>query len=310
MRNVRRYFRLDVLVPAVIKLADKDETVRMVLPELAGGVWYDQEVIFDKESLRLVDRLGQENETAGKVLSDLFNRLAMLAEAILILVQGNQPQEKIENYSPRRNMAALITHLKSGNYTVDMLKSLNEKIEFYYSVVDAAAQKNYPAFLDMMKSVEFAFDGLLPTLIEKSSNGALLALAVISIHSKLERHVGFLHKFRQEAQYMVNKDSWPVRKLNLSAGGLGFLSTHPYPKFARLVINFRIGSKHEVFNMMGNIVSSRALSDNEHYIAIEFTNAAEVVQNRLIVLLQNEELNQVMAYLHKPEKSKPIEEDW
>lgn len=40
VRNVRRYFRLDVQVPAVVKLADKDEVIRMVLPELAGGAWH------------------------------------------------------------------------------------------------------------------------------------------------------------------------------------------------------------------------------------------------------------------------------
>jgi hypothetical protein len=161
----------------------------------------------------------------------------------------------------------------------------------------------------MMKSVEFSFDALLVGLAQKSSAGAVLAKAVLSLHAKLERHVDFLHKFRQEAQYMVNKDSWPIRKLNISAGGAGFLSAHPYPKFARLVIHFRLGPKQEIFNMTGNIVSSRSLSDGEHYIAVEFTNANESVQNRMIVLLQNEELNQVMAYLHKPAKPTVVDDD-
>jgi len=309
VRNVRRYFRLDVLVPAVIKLADKDEIVRVVLPELAGGAWNESEASFDKESQRVIDKLAQENETAGKILRDLQSRLLMLSESIIWLVQGVSPQERIENYAPRRAMAALVTHLKAGSFTVDMLRALNEKIEFYFSVVDAAANKNYPAFLDMMKSVEFSFDSLLSGLTEKSSTGGVLAHAVLSLHAKLERHVDFLLKFRQEAQHMVNKDSWPIRKLNVSAGGVGFLSAHPYPKFARLVINFRLGAKLETFNMTGNIVSSRTLSENEHYIAIEFTNATENVQNRLIVLLQNEELNQVMAYLHKPVKPAVVDDD-
>jgi hypothetical protein len=310
VRNVRRYFRLDVLLPAVIKLAEKDEVVSMVLPELAGGGWYEQEYEFDKDALRLIERLAQENEMAGKLLYDLIGRLSMLCEAILVLVQGNQPQEKIENFISRRSNLALITQLKSGSHTVDMLKALNEKIEFYFSVIDAAAQKNYRAFLDMMKSVDFDFDDLLPVLAERSEKGAVLAQAVLALNAKLERHVNFLHKYQQEAQYMVNKDSWPVRKLNLSAGGVGFLSTHAYPKFARLIISFRIGVKQEVFNMTGNIVSSRSLSDSEHYIAIEFTNASEVIQSRIIVLLQNEELDQVMEYLRKPAVSKPVEEVW
>jgi hypothetical protein len=309
VRNVRRYFRLDVLVPAVIKLADKDEVVRIVLPELAGGVWADRETAHDKDTHRLIEKLAQENETAGKVLRDLQSRLALLSEAIIWLVQGSLPQERIENYLPRRALAALATHLKPGSFTVDMLRGLNEKIEFYLSVVDAAANKNYPAFLDMMKSVEFSFDALLAGLAQKSSAGAVLAQGVLALHTKLERHVDFLHKFRQEAQYMVNKDSWPIRKLNISAGGAGFLSAHPYPKFARLVIHFRLGPKQETFNMTGNIVSSRTLSDGEHYIAVEFTNANESVQNRMIVLLQNEELNQVMAYLHKPAKPAVVDDD-
>jgi hypothetical protein len=309
VRNVRRYFRLDVLVPAVIKLADKDEVVRVVLPELAGGAWTESEMRFDIDSRRVIEKLAQENETAGKILRDLQSRLDMLAEAIIWLVQGDFPQERIENYVPRRAMAALVMHLKAGSFTVDMLRALNEKIEFYFSVVDVAANKNYAAFLDMMKSVEFVFDSLLVGLAEKSSSGAVLAKAVLSLHAKLERHVDFLHKFRQEAQYMVNKDSWPVRKLNVSAGGVGFLSAHPYPKFARLVINFRLGPKLETFNMTGNIVSSRTLSDGEHYIAVEFTNAIESVQSRMIILLQNEELNQVMSYLHKPAKAAVVDDD-
>jgi hypothetical protein len=310
VRNVRRYFRLDVQVPAVVKLADKDEVIRMVLPELAGGVWHHSELVLDKKTEQLVDRVGKDNETAGKILRDLQQRSVMLAEAILWLVQGEQPQDKITNYVHRRNIAALVTHLKAGSYTVDMFRAFNEKIEFYFSVVDAAANKNYLAFLDMMKAVEFSFAVFVPDLIKKADTNLVLAQAILSLHNKLERHVDFLNKFRQEASYMVNKDSWPIRKVNLSAGGFGFLSTHPYPKFARLVINFRIGEKQEAFHMTGNIVSSRTLSDGEHHIAIEFTNATEEIQNRLIILLQNEELNQVMEYVARSEKPKIVEEDW
>jgi hypothetical protein len=311
VRNVRRYFRLDVLVPAVVKLADKDEVVRMVLPELAGGVWHRQELLNDRASVTLLDKLEQENNTASKVLHDLLSRLTMLAESIVFLVQGEIPQDNIKNYVSRRKMAALITHIKTKGYVVDLLHALNDKIEFYFSIVDTAANKNYPAFLDMINAVEFSFDSFRNDLMEKSSKeNGVLAQSILSLHEKLERHVMFLDKFRQEAQYMVDKESWPIRKLNLSAGGVGILSSDIYPKFARLVIQFRIGVKQESFHFTGNLISSRALSNDEHYLAIEFTNATEELQNRLIILLQNEELNQVMAYLNNPDKPKKAEMDW
>ncbi len=49
MRNVRRHFRLDVVIPAVIKLADQNEVVRLVVPELASGQWQSSEVAYDQQ---------------------------------------------------------------------------------------------------------------------------------------------------------------------------------------------------------------------------------------------------------------------
>jgi hypothetical protein len=304
MRNVRRHFRLDVVVPAVIKLADKDHVVRLVLPELSGGVWERNEVAADRAQVHLNDLLLKENEAAGKVTVDLFARIQLLAESILCLVQGYNLRDKIPNYKTRRHTVALVTYLKTGSATVDMLRALNDKIEFYFSVVEMASEKKYDAFLEATKSATFAFDAYLSGLEAKSS-GSLLAQCVLALHHKLARHIVFVDKFRQEAIYLVDKTAWPLRKLNLSAGGVGFLSQDPYPKFARLSIDFRLGSGsyEKTFNMTGNIVSSRALSDNEHYIAVEFTNATEAIQQQIIMYLQNEELNQVIAMLQLKQAS-------
>lgn len=303
MRNVRRHFRLDVVVPAVIKLADKDQVVRLVLPELSGGVWEKNETASDRTQAHLNHLLLAENEVAGKVVVDLHTRIQLLAESILCLAQGFNLRESIANYKTRRHTVALVTYLKTGSATVDMLRALNEKIEFYFSVVEMAAEKNYDAFLEATKSATFLFDAHLPGLEAKAS-ASLLAQSVLGLHHKLARHVTFVDKFRQEAIYLVDETAWPLRKLNLSAGGVGFLSQDPYPKFARLSIDFRLGrgAYEQTFNMAGNIVSSRSLSDNEHYIAVEFTNATEAIQQQIIMHLQNEELNQVIALLQEKQQ--------
>lgn len=296
MRNVRRHFRLDVVIPAVIKLADQNEVIRLVVPELANGQWQSSEAVYDQQLMQLNQALLAENELAGKVIGDLLLRVNLLCEAIMLLVQGRSVYENIEFYKTRRGKTPLAMQLKPGNATSDMLRAFNAKLDFYFDVVDKAIHKEYADYLQALTHSEFAFDEKLADLSEKAVKGSLLAKLALQMDEKLRRHVLFLIKFRQEVSYLVDKNAWPLRQLNLSAGGVGFISHDPYPKFARLLIDFRFpGVDKEVFNMTGNIVNSRPVPEG-YYIAVEFTNASEAIQHRIILLLQNEELNQLIAW--------------
>lgn len=302
MRNVRRFFRLDITVPAVIKLADKDEMVRLVLPELTGGLWQKNEDAFARSMVDCHQALSSEHDAAGRIVIDLSLRVQLLVDSILCLVQGFSAEDSIENYALNRKKVALTSHLKSGNgVAADMLRAFNEKVEFYFSLVDLAFSKRYAEFLLAIEHSRFSFDAYLDDLQLKAAGGSVLAQCLVDMNNQLGRHVAFLVKFRQEAIYIVDQTAWPLRKLNLSAGGVGFLSQDPYPKFARLKIDFRLGhGAHEmVFNMAGNIVSSRHVSENEYYTAVEFTNASEAIQQQIIMYLQDEELNQTIAMLKK-----------
>jgi len=297
MRNVRRHFRLDVVLPAVIKLADQNEMIRLVVPELANGQWKQSESVHDQHFRELNSALLAESELAGKVIGDLVLRVDLLCEAITHLVQGHSVYESIELYKTRRSKKTLAMQLKPGSATADLLRSFNEKLDFYFDVVDKAIHKTYADYLQALLHQDFMFDEKLLDLTEKAFNGSLLAKSVLEMHDKLARHMSFLLKFRQEVSYLVDKNAWPLRSLNLSAGGVGFVSHEPYPKFARLTMDFRfqVDNFANVFNMQGNIVSSRAVPEG-HYIAVEFTNATEAVQHKLILLLQNEELNQLLLW--------------
>lgn len=297
MRNVRRHFRLDVVVPAVIKLADQNEAVRLVVPELASGQWQRTEATYDEQLNRAGQALLAENELAGKVIGDLILRVNLLCDAIVLLVQGHSVYEGIELYKSRRGKTPLAMQLKSGSATADILQSFNAKLDFYFDVIDKAIHKSYADYLQALAHSEFLFDDKLSELAEKARHGSLLAKSVLQMDEKLTRHLPFLIKFRQEVSYLVDKNAWPMRQLNLSAGGVGFVSRDPYPKFARLQIDFRFltPGKAEVFNMAGNIVNSRPVPEG-YYIAVEFTNASEAMQHKIILLLQNEELNQLIAW--------------
>jgi hypothetical protein len=52
------------------------------------------------------------------------------------------------------------------------------------------------------------------------------------------------------------------------------------------------------------------VNDKEHYIAVEFTNATEAIQNQLILFIQNEELNQLIAYKQQHTKVAVDNEAW
>lgn len=297
MRNVRRHFRLDVVIPAVIKLADQNEVVRLVVPELASGQWQSSEAAYDQQLAQFNQALLAENELAGKVIGDLVLRVNLLCEAIILLVQGHSVYEGIEFYKTRRGKTPLAMQLKPGSATADLLRAFNAKLDFYFDIVDKAIHKAYADYLQALAHSEFVFDEKLTDLTEKAVHGSLLAKSVLAMDEKLTRHVPLLIKFRQEVSYLVDKNAWPLRQLNLSAGGVGFISRDPYPKFARLLIDFRFptAGKAEVFNMTGNIVNSRPVPEG-YYIAVEFTNASEAIQHRIILLLQNEELNQLIAW--------------
>ena len=298
MRNVRRHFRLDVVIPAVIKLADQNEVVRLVVPELASGQWQSSESRYEEQLTKLSQALLAENELAGKVIGDLVLRVNLLCDAIILLVRGHSVYEGIELYKTRRGKIPLAMQLKPGSATADLLRAFNAKLDFYFDLCDKAINKCYADYLQAIAHSEFAYDEKITDLTSKAVGGSLLAKCVLQMDEKLTRHVNFLVRFRQEVSYLVDKNAWPLRQLNLSAGGVGFVSHDPYPKFARLNIDFRFPTplgKAEVFNMTGNIVNSRPIPEG-YYIAVEFTNATEALQHKIILLLQNEELNQLIAW--------------
>lgn len=297
MRNVRRHFRLDVVIPAVIKLADQNEVVKLVVPELASGEWQKSETGYDQQLSRANQLLLAENELAAKVIGDLTLRVNLVCEAIIELVQGHNLHDRIEFYNTRRGKTPLAMQLKPGSVTADLLRSFNVKLDFYFELIDKALNKAYADYLQALSHSDFVFDEKLTDLVEKATNGSLLAQSVLQMHEKLLRHLTFLHRFREEVSYLVDKNAWPLQQLNLSAGGVGFVSREAYPKFARLTIDFRFPSAGlgQVFNMTGNIVNSRPIPEG-FYIAVEFTNATEAIQHKIILLLQNEELNQLIAW--------------
>lgn len=297
MRNVRRHFRLDVTVPAVIKLADKNEVIRLVVPELASGAWQRQEATFDEALRHCEQALVAENELAGRVIKDLAARTQLLCEAIILLVQGISVYDRIEMYKTRRHRTPLAMQLKTGSVTADILRAYNEQLDGYFTIVDKGIHQEYSSYLQQLDTAEFQFNHYLPSLQQKVAQGGLLAKCVVTMHDQLIRHVNFLVRFRQEVGYWVDPSQWPMRRLNLSAGGVGFMSHDAYPKFARLTIDFRCPYSGCVddFHMTGNIVSSREIPEG-YYIAVEFTNASEEVQQRIIRFLQNEELNQLIAW--------------
>lgn len=308
MRNVRRHFRLDVVIPAVIKLADQNEVVRLVVPELANGQWQSTEASYDQQQTQLNQALSAENELAAKVIGDLVSRVNLLCEAIILLVQGHSVYEGIELYKTRRGKIPLAMQLKPGSATADLLRSFNAKLDFFFEVIDKAVHKSYADYLQSLAHYEFAFD--VAELAEKAVHGSLLAKSVLHMNEKLARHVSFLAKFRQEVSYLVDQNAWPSRQLNLSAGGIGFVSQVAYPKFARLHIDFCFptAGKAEVFNMTGNIVNSRSVPEG-YYVAVEFTNASEATQHKIILLLQNEELNQLIAWQRARLSHVSVQED-
>jgi len=297
MRNVRRHFRLDVAVPAVIKLADQNKLIRLVVPELANGLWQKSELPHDQSLHSFSQSLLIENELAGKVIGDLVLRVNLVCEAIIHLVQGHMVYDQIEFYKVRRDKATLAMQLKPGSATADLLRAFNEKLDVYLNLIDKALVKDYADFMQALTNPFFSFDAMLEGLQEKVSHGSLLATSVLSMNDKLERHLPFLMHYRQEVSYLIDKNAWPVRQLNLSAGGVGFISQEPFPKFARLTIDFRFPVEHFVnlFNMTGNIVNSWSVPEG-FYNSVEFTNASEAIQHKLILLLQNEELNQLIIW--------------
>lgn len=298
MKNVRRHFRLDVDMPVVIRLADQqDEVVRIVIPELSGGQWQRSEKELDQQMSATIQRLAMDNATAEKVLVDMVARLQLLCEGILVMVQGGSPEREVPHYLTRRRVPALVTQLKGQGSTVVMLQALNEKFEFHLAAIDAAAKGKYEAFLDMMKSVKFRFDALIAGLQAKASEGAVLARAVLALHEKLLRHLPFLEQYRQQVRFVVDENSWPKRQINISAGGYGFVAKQSYPKFARLLILFQLGPAQEEFRLTGRIVNTRPLNSGDNFIAVEFDAITPAQQERLIQLVQNEELVQAIAYL-------------
>lgn len=298
MRNMRRYFRLNVSVPAVIKFADENEVIRLLVPEVDSGHWDEKESSYDRELDILLSSLIEKNKLIGQVVSELLNRTNLICHAILLLAQGKSVYDEIERYKTYRGKTTLTDKLEKTTTLMRILDGFNRKLSFYFSLLDLALDKQHSEYISNLEDNDILFDREhLSWLEQKAAEGNLFARFLVSLNDKLTRHLFFLEQYRQEISCLLDKNSWPEVQLNLSAGGVGFVSLGPYPKFARLIVEFKtvINEQEKFFHMHGNIVSIAEQSEG-YYVSVEFTDALEPVQLAIIEFLQYEETNQLIAW--------------
>lgn len=301
MRNVRRHLRLNMVVPTVIRLAEKGSVISIPVEELNDPAWRQKALNLDNETKLKLDRLALENQVAAKVLFDLMQRLSVITQGVACIVQGLIADDfTVPQYQHFRNTPALATHLKPSGVTSLLLRAFNEKLVFYFELIDMASHQHYAKFYELTKQVAFDFDDLMQKVMAKPTGENLLADVLLLLEDKLKLYVALVARFKQEVEYLLDPNSWPLRPVNLSQGGIGFTSTEAYPKFARLIIQLRMGRSKfpHKFDLTGNIVSVRPVGEHS-YIAVEFTNLTEKQQTLLEDYIQLEELDQAIEYLNK-----------
>lgn len=296
MRNARRHFRLNMTAPAFVQLSRRHQRLRVLSPELVDIAWRRAQASADKEVLILIQRLFVDNEVAGRVMLDLFSRIKLFSDAAALLVQGRSAHEEIEKYKTRKGKSSLAVRLEIDGIAIDLFRALNDKVSHFFRLIDMALEQRFEVYIATYQQASFVFDSALAELDRKSRVGNLLASVFIMLNNRLHAYVAFLKRYYALLQQISNPEAWLAQRLNMSIGGVSFVSPLAYPKFERLVfhVNCYLQQEH-VFAIKGKIVSSREVEQG-YIIYVQFTDLEAAEQQLLGHYLQKAELVQVMQW--------------
>jgi hypothetical protein len=296
--NVRRFFRYDVEIPIYIETVN---AFHNELAQLRESVFPQSEVArleaIDEELNQKLDAVFQRKPEAIHVFLSLNKRLDFIHWLLDHLVELQDPRKE-SDYKYRLKMdqrhqpptskkeTKLLPLMQNFYYQID------EIVHELLSVVEKSYEGKIFTYIPTPRPT-FEHTKYVHNLEELADNGTLPAQILVLLIEKYNLLVGVLNRLKERYRKISDSQLWPVRKVNLSAGGVSFISETPYERFARFHVFMQLDETLLICE--GRMVVMRPAEEGRYLVGLEFEFLPFEKQQAITRFIQYHELKEAQA---------------
>ncbi|MBO1923907.1 PilZ domain-containing protein [Thiomicrorhabdus sp. 6S3-12] len=299
MGNGRRFFRFDV--PIHIYLQRESSEWKQTLQQLKGP----QSTALQRkiESLNItVDQLLEELSTRGAPLYPLFSsinhRLNYFFWLLQQLLDQQNPRAHAEyKYRARDDLKYLPPEVKKDSPTSHLVAGLYAELEEELSSLKESIEHSLDEGLFIFPQAEredFDVHFYVSNLEQLVAQGMTAAVVLDALIRKYNQLNALYNLLKRAYAPISHPEQWPKRMINLSSGGLGFVSANPFKVLEQVNVFMELD---RVVMVKGKVLYSRKIRSTEgeqFRTAIEFIMPSSRTQLDIDRFLQHQEVRQAM----------------
>lgn len=299
MSNQRRHFRYDVLVPVFFEKVDS-QGVSLSAPR--REMFKHQEearLVFLNEQINHVfERVFSQSSEAAMIFHRLNHRMDLIFWMLNHLMDAEDPrQEHDYKFRLREDAKHLPPDVKEGSTIGVLIRSFYNRVDGYLKELNETVNESVDGKIFLFKQdlpLLFNDQDYVKNLKELAAQGVVQAKVLQSLIEKLNLLETIYTRLKLANKGISDPTTWPVEKINLSAGGFSVLTNQVYPGFSHL--NVFLGLNEEIIVCRGKIVMNKPTSTTgfEFRVAVEFDFLKSEYEVFITRFVQDRELDEAM----------------
>lgn len=296
LKNVRRYFRYDVnmrfklLAPEEVSTAD--ERLNSIIEPQTDAV----------HTKRNLDAFLQKMENSGSKSVSMFKtletRISFLHWLMVEFAKGANPRKNpsfAQRYKQDKGFSR--PNLPSSSHIAPLITGLYDQIDRMIKVLLRVIQKalEHRIFLFPTETFDLFYSKkFISNLSQLAQKEILPAQVLESLIAYFNHQIDAMNLLIEVNRPVSDKDLWPNKEVNLSAGGMAFFTEQQYEQFQ--LLDCLLDLDGEVLLLRGKLLSQTEVKMGNLKTVIDFQLPTEVEQSRIQLFIQKAELNEAIAW--------------
>lgn len=302
MANSRRFFRYDVEIPIYFEKVEELDILNPITRT---------QLMSEKEEAHLGDLNAQIKTYLEKIFGVesnvlqifhvLNHRIDFMAWLLDKLISNKDPSLQSEyKFRIRENKKLHFPVVKETSKVKTLIEGMNECIVGHIAELLESVQNNIEGKIFIFpRKVQPLFDPKLfvTNLDTLSGQGVAAAKVFLLIIEKLHLLETVFTRLKESREMISDPDNWPVRHVNLSAGGFRAKTDDEFPKFS--VLNVFMHLKYDILICRGKLVACRperhaAEGEPKNVLLVEFDFLSLENAQKITYFIQHTELQHAM----------------
>jgi len=295
MYNMRRNFRYNVEIPIFFEEIEASGNLsKLKRSEIIPFEKEHQLQAINDDILHLFSTVFVKNSETAMIFNLLNHRLDYLSWLQNLILDGKNPLEQ-HDFKFRRREDAKHQMPRLNSKTIGLLiqavfKRIGQYIEGILKAIEGGLDTKVLRF-DMELLVPFKSTDYVTNLQDLAKQQVAPAKMLILLIDKLNILGDVDRKLKLAFQGVSDSSTWPVEKINLSAGGFGVETTQIYPDFSHLNVFLKI--EKTIIACQGKVVLNKP-TEKGFKVGVEFEFLSSEYVQFITLFIQHEEIKEAM----------------